>query len=124
MGYEKIKVPAQGQKITIGAKGTINVPDQPIVNFIEGDGIGPDLWAASVRVLDAAVEKAYKGKRKIHWCEIYAGEKATKVYNEWLPQETINAMKDMVVSIKGPLETPVGKGIRSLNVAIRKEMDL
>ncbi|HEX4923021.1 MAG TPA: isocitrate dehydrogenase (NADP(+)) [Bdellovibrionales bacterium] len=124
MGYQKIKVPAAGQKITIGANGKIVVPDQPIVNFIEGDGTGPDIWAASVRVLDAAVQKAYSGKRKIHWNEIYAGDKASKLYGEWLPEETITAMKDFVVSIKGPLETPVGKGIRSLNVAIRKEMDL
>jgi isocitrate dehydrogenase len=124
MGYEKIKVPTQGQKITISTGGRLNVPDQPIINFIEGDGTGPDIWAASVRVLDGAVAKAYGGKRKIQWCEIYAGEKAVKTYNEWLPDESLTAMKEFVVSIKGPLATPVGKGIRSLNVAIRKEMDL
>ncbi|MGE3975687.1 MAG: isocitrate dehydrogenase (NADP(+)) [Bdellovibrionales bacterium] len=125
MSYEKIKVPTQGQKIKIGTNGKIEVPNQPIINFIEGDGTGPDIWAASVRVLDAAVEKAYGGKKKIQWCEIYAGEKAVKTYNgQWLPDETLAAMKEFVVSIKGPLGTPVGKGIRSLNVAIRKEMDL
>jgi len=123
--FEKVKVPTNGQKITIGEGGKLHVPDQPIINFIEGDGTGPDIWAASVRVLDAAVEKAYGGKRKIQWCEIYAGEKAVKTYDgQWLPDETLKAMKEHVVSIKGPLATPVGKGIRSLNVAIRKEMDL
>lgn len=125
MSYQKISVPSQGQKITIQPNGKIQVPDQPIINFIEGDGTGPDIWKASVAVLDAAVAKSYGGKRKIHWCEIYAGQKATQVYNgEWFPEETLKAMKEFVVSIKGPLETPVGKGIRSLNVAIRKEMDL
>lgn len=125
MGYQKIKVPEQGQKITIQSNGKISVPDQPIINFIEGDGTGPDIWNSSVRVFDAAVEKAYKGKRKIHWCEIYAGGKATKLYDgQFFPDEALTAMKEFVVSIKGPLETPVGKGIRSLNVAIRKEMDL
>ena len=125
MGYQKIKVPAQGQKISILANGKVSVPDQPVINFIEGDGTGPDIWAASVKVFDAAVEKAYKGKRKIHWCEIYAGEKAAKLYDgQWFPDESLAAMKEFVVSIKGPLGTPVGKGIRSLNVAIRKEMDL
>lgn len=123
--FEKIKVPSAGQKITIGSGGKINVPDQPIIGFIEGDGTGPDIWSASQRVFDAAVEKAYKGKRKIQWSEIYAGEKAVKTYDgQWLPDETLKAMKEFVVSIKGPLGTPVGKGIRSLNVAIRKEMDL
>lgn len=123
--YEKIKVPTSGEKITINANGKIQVPDQPIITFIEGDGTGPDIWAASVRVLDAAVEKAYNGKRKIHWCEVYAGEKAAAVYNgNWFPDETLAAIKEFVVSIKGPLGTPVGKGIRSLNVALRKELDL
>lgn len=125
MSYQKIKVPEKGQKITIQSNGKLNVPDQPIVNFIEGDGTGPDIWNASVAVFDAAVEKAYKGKRKIHWCEVYTGQKATKLYDgNWFPEEALTAMKEFVVSIKGPLETPVGKGIRSLNVAIRKEMDL
>lgn len=123
--YEKIKVPAAGQKIRIGANGKIECPDQPIVTFIEGDGTGADIWKASVAVFDAAVEKAYKGKRKIHWCEVYAGQKATQLYNgNFFPEETLTAIKEFVVSIKGPLETPVGKGIRSLNVALRKELDL
>lgn len=123
--YEKIKVPTSGEKIKVLADGKIQVPDQPIVTFIEGDGTGPDIWAASVKVLDAAVEKAYNGKRKIHWCEVYAGEKAASVYNgNWFPEETLTAIREFVVSIKGPLGTPVGKGIRSLNVALRKELDL
>jgi isocitrate dehydrogenase len=123
--YEKIKVPTTGQKIKVQPDGRLSVPDQPIITFIEGDGTGPDIWAASVRVLDAAVEKAYSGKRKIHWCEVYAGEKAAAVYNgNWFPEETLTAIKEFVVSIKGPLGTPVGKGIRSLNVALRKELDL
>ncbi len=122
--YEKIKVPSTGQKITISS-GKISVPDQPIVTYIEGDGTGPDIWAASVKVFDAAVEKAYKGKRKIHWCEVYAGDKAAAVYNgNPFPEETLTAIKDFAVSIKGPLGTPVGKGIRSLNVGLRKELDL
>lgn len=125
MSYQKIKVPAQGQKISIQSNGKVSVPDQPIINFIEGDGTGADIWKASVNVFDAAVAKAYGGKRKIHWCEIYAGKKAADLYNgEWFPEESLKAMKEFVVSIKGPLETPVGKGMRSLNVAIRKEMDL
>src|SRR3954465_6481033 len=107
--FQKIKVPENAQKISIKSGGKLNVPDQPIVCFIEGDGTGADIWAASVRVLDAAVEKAYKGKRKIHWCEIFAGDKAVKTYNgQWLPDETLTAMREFVVSIKGPLETPVG----------------
>ena len=125
MAYEKIKVPAAGEKIKIVAGGKIEVPDQPIITFIEGDGTGPDIWKASVRVFDAAVEKAYNGKRKIHWCEVYAGEKAAALYDgNWFPDETLEAIKEFVVSIKGPLATPVGKGIRSLNVALRKELDL
>ncbi len=123
--YDKIKVPSSGQKIKIGAGSKIECPDQPIVTFIEGDGVGPDIWKASVGVFDAAVQKAYGGKRKIHWCEVYAGAKATQVYNgNYFPDETLTAIKEFVVSIKGPLETPVGKGIRSLNVALRKELDL
>lgn len=125
MAYDKIKVPTSGEKIKIAAGGKIEVPDQPIITFIEGDGTGPDIWAASVRVLDAAVEKAYKGKRKIHWCEVYAGEKAAALYDgNWFPEETLTAIKEFTVSIKGPLATPVGKGMRSLNVALRKELDL
>lgn len=123
--YQHVKVPAQGQKIRIGANGQLEVPDHPIVTYIEGDGTGADIWAASVIVIDAAVAKAYGGQRKIHWCEVFAGQKATQVYNgNFFPEETLTAIKEFVVSIKGPLETPVGKGIRSLNVALRKELDL
>jgi len=119
----KLNVPAQGQKITI-SNGKLNVPDQPIVPFIEGDGTGPDIWRASVRVLDAAVEKAYGGKRKIHWMEVYAGQKSNDLFNTWLPDETVQACRDYLVSIKGPLTTPIGGGIRSLNVALRQMLDL
>jgi len=119
----KLNVPAQGQKITI-ANGKLVVPDQPIVPFIEGDGTGPDIWRASVRVMDAAVQKAYGGKRKIHWMEVYAGQKSNDLYNTWLPEETVQACRDYLVSIKGPLTTPVGGGIRSLNVALRQMLDL
>ncbi len=114
----------QGQPITMGAGNKLNVPDNPIIPFIEGDGTGPDIWRASVRVLDAAVEKAYGGKRKIHWMEVYAGEKSNKHFNTWLPEETVQACRDYLVSIKGPLTTPVGGGIRSLNVALRQMLDL
>jgi isocitrate dehydrogenase len=100
------------------------VPDQPIVPFIEGDGTGPDIWRASVRVMDAAVQKAYGGKRKIHWMEVYAGQKSNDLYNTWLPDETVQACRDYLVSIKGPLTTPIGGGIRSLNVALRQMLDL
>jgi isocitrate dehydrogenase len=110
-------------KITI-SNGKLNVPDCPVIPFIEGDGTGPDIWAASVRVLDAAVEKAYKGKRKIEWREVYAGEKAFKLKNDWLPQETVDVINEYLVAIKGPLTTPVGGGIRSLNVALRQMLDL
>lgn len=113
----------EGQKITIKDK-KLNVPDFPIIPFIEGDGTGPDIWAASVRVLDAAVEKAYKGKRKIVWKEVLAGEKAFNLKGEWLPQETLDVINDCLVAIKGPLTTPVGGGIRSLNVALRQILDL
>lgn len=112
-----------GQKIT-NQLGKITVPDFPIVPFIEGDGTGPDIWAASVRVLDAAVEKAYKGKRKIVWKEVYAGEKAFKLTGKWLPEETLDILHEYLVAIKGPLTTPVGGGIRSLNVALRQILDL
>jgi len=123
MSAVKLQVPAQGQKITI-SNGKLVVPDMPIVPFIEGDGTGPDIWRASVRVLDAAVEKAYKGKRKIQWMEVYAGQKSNDMFQTWLPDETVQACRDYLVSIKGPLTTPVGGGIRSLNVALRQLLDL
>jgi len=125
MAYDKIKVPEWGEKITI-KNGKLQVPDKPIVAFIEGDGTGPDIWNASQPVLDAAVEKAYGGKRKIAWMEVYAGEKANEVYGEpiWLPQETLDAINEYLVAIKGPLTTPVGGGIRSINVALRQKLDL
>jgi isocitrate dehydrogenase len=119
----KITPPAQGAKITIH-DGKLTVPDNPIIPFIEGDGTGPDIWRASVRVMDAAVQKAYGGKRKIHWMEVYAGEKSYKLLNSWLPDETVTACRDYLVSIKGPLTTPIGGGIRSLNVALRQLLDL
>ncbi|MBP7370271.1 MAG: NADP-dependent isocitrate dehydrogenase, partial [Arenimonas sp.] len=115
--------PVGGEKISISG-GRLSVPNQPIIPFIEGDGIGPDIWRASVRVLDAAVEKAYGGSKKIHWMEVYAGEKAFRQYNNWLPDSTVQACRDYLVSIKGPLTTPVGGGIRSLNVALRQLLDL
>jgi isocitrate dehydrogenase len=115
--------PPGGAKITI-ASGRLNVPANPIIPFIEGDGTGPDIWAASVRVLDAAVAKAYGGARKIHWLEVYAGEKANNQFGTWLPDSTVQACRDYLVSIKGPLTTPVGGGIRSLNVALRQMLDL
>ena len=118
-----IQVPDGGEKITI-ANRKLCVPDQPIIPFIEGDGTGADIWRASVRVLDAAVHKAYGGRRKIRWMEVFAGEKANKACNTWLPDETVTACRDYLVSIKGPLTTPVGGGIRSLNVALRQLLDL
>ena len=126
MGYNKIKVPAAGEKITVNADHSLNVPDNPIIPYIEGDGIGVDISPVMIKVVDAAVNKAYGGKRKISWMEVYAGEKATQVYDQdtWLPQETLDAVKEYVVSIKGPLTTPVGGGIRSLNVALRQQLDL
>jgi len=123
MSAVKFNVPTQGKKITI-ENGKLNVPDQPIIPFIEGDGTGPDIWRASVRALDAAVEKAYKGKRKIQWMEVYAGQKSNDMFQTWLPDETVQACRDYLVSIKGPLTTPIGGGIRSLNVALRQLMDL
>jgi len=122
----KIKVPAKGQKIIVNPDNSLNVPDHPIIPFIEGDGIGVDITPPMIKVVDAAVEKAYSGKRAISWMEVYAGEKATKVYGKdsWLPEETMQAVKDYVISIKGPLTTPVGGGIRSLNVTLRQELDL
>jgi isocitrate dehydrogenase len=115
--------PAQGEKITI-SNGVLRVPDRPIIPFIEGDGTGPDIWRASVRVLDAAVEKSYRGKRRIEWMEVYAGQKANDLFKTWLPDETVSACRNYLVSIKGPLTTPVGGGIRSLNVALRQMLDL
>ncbi|HUK01421.1 MAG TPA: NADP-dependent isocitrate dehydrogenase [Steroidobacteraceae bacterium] len=119
----KITPPPQGARITI-RDGKLQVPDQPIIPFIEGDGTGPDIWRASVRVMDAAVAKAYGGRRKIQWMEIYAGEKSHKLYGSWLPDETVQACRDYLISIKGPLTTPIGGGIRSLNVALRQLLDL
>src|SRR5476649_1873165 len=118
-----LRIPTGGEKITISG-GKLNVPNNPIIPFIEGDGTGRDIWRASVRVFDAAVQKAYGGKRKIHWMEVFAGEKANKAYNSWLPDETVTACRDYLVSIKGPLTTPVGGGIRSINVALRQQLDL
>lgn len=122
----KITVPAEGQKITVNADGSLNVPNNPIIPFIEGDGTGVDITPVMIKVVDAAVAKAYNGSRKISWMEIFAGEKATKVYDQdtWLPTETTDAVKDYVVSIKGPLTTPTSGGIRSLNVALRQQLDL
>ncbi len=119
----KLSPPAAGAKITI-RDGKLTVPENPIIPFIEGDGTGPDIWRATVRVIDAAVHKAYAGKRKIHWMEVYAGEKAFKQFNNWLPEETVAACRDYLISIKGPLTTPIGGGIRSLNVALRQMLDL
>ena len=121
--YQFAKVPSKGERITYEG-GALGVPPNPIIPFVEGDGTGPDIWRASVRVFDAAVEKAYDGERGVHWMEVFAGEKAFKSYNDWLPQETVDAMQDFRVSIKGPLSTPVGGGIRSLNVTLRQVLDL
>ncbi|GAB2878070.1 NADP-dependent isocitrate dehydrogenase [Paraburkholderia jirisanensis] len=126
MAYQHIKVPTGGDKITVNADYSLNVSDQPIIPYIEGDGTGVDITPVMIKVVDAAVAKAYGGKKKIHWMEVFAGEKATKVYGPdvWLPEETLQVVKEYVVSIKGPLTTPVGGGIRSLNVALRQELDL
>lgn len=126
MAYDKIKVPANGEKITIDENGKLNVPDHPVITYIEGDGTGPDITKASMLIWNAAVEKAYGGKRKIEWMEVFAGEKSNAVYGEgtWLPQETLDAIKEYRISIKGPLTTPVGKGFRSLNVTLRQQLDL
>jgi isocitrate dehydrogenase len=121
--YNGITLPVGGKPITYSG-GKLQIPDNPIIPYIEGDGTGRDIWAASVRVFDAAVERAYDGKRKIHWFEVFAGEKAFTKFGNWLPQETIDAIKDLRVSIKGPLTTPVGGGIRSLNVSLRQTLDL
>ena len=124
--YQHIKIPSEGQKITVNADFSLNVPDQPVIPYIEGDGTGFDITPVMLKVVDAAVAKAYAGQRKIHWMEVYAGEKSTQIYGPdvWLPEETLAALKEYVVSIKGPLTTPVGGGIRSLNVALRQELDL
>jgi isocitrate dehydrogenase len=121
--YQHVKVPTGGQKITVNKDFSLTVPDQPILPYIEGDGTGLDITPVMLKVVDAAVAKAYGGRRKIQWMEIYAGEKSTKVYGAdvWLPDETLAILKDYVVSIKGPLTTPVGGGIRSLNVALRQQ---
>jgi isocitrate dehydrogenase len=121
--FEQYSLPVEGQPITID-NGKLNVPNNPIIPFIEGDGTGPDIWAASKRVLDAAVEKAYGGEKKIAWYEVYAGEKAFNQFNSWLPNDTLTAVREYIVAIKGPLTTPIGGGIRSLNVALRQELDL
>ncbi|HTP79170.1 MAG TPA: isocitrate/isopropylmalate family dehydrogenase, partial [Bacteroidota bacterium] len=123
--YVKLKAPGSGRKISV-TDGRVSVPDDPVIPFIEGDGTGPDIWRASQRVFDAAVAKAYGGKKKIVWFEVYAGEKANTVYgpNTWLHDDTLNAIKDHVVAIKGPLTTPVGGGIRSINVTLRQLLDL
>ncbi len=124
--YKHIKIPATGEKITVNKDFSLTVPDHPIIPFIEGDGTGVDITPVMIKVVDAAVKKAYGGKKQISWMEIYSGEKSTRVYGEnvWLPEETLAAAKEYVVSIKGPLTTPVGGGIRSINVALRQELDL
>jgi len=124
--YQHIKIPANGKKIEVNSDNTLNVPNNPIIPFIEGDGIGIDITPVMRKVVDAAVDKAYQGQRKISWMEIYAGEKSTKVYGPdvWLPDETLTAAREFVVSIKGPLTTPIGGGIRSINVALRQQLDL
>ena len=124
MGYQKIVVPADGDKITVNADLSLNVPNHPIIPFIEGDGIGVDITPAMKAVVDAAVQKAYGGKRSIEWMEVYCGEKADRIYGTYMPEETFEALREFIVSIKGPLTTPVGGGIRSLNVALRQELDL
>ncbi|MCP5299794.1 MAG: NADP-dependent isocitrate dehydrogenase [Chromatiaceae bacterium] len=126
MAFDKIQIPALGEQITVNADFSLGVPNNPIIPFIEGDGIGVDISPVMIKVVDAAVAKAYGGQRKIAWMEIYAGEKSTRIYGEgvWLPDETLSAVKDYVISIKGPLTTPVGGGIRSLNVTLRQELDL
>ena len=124
MGYQKIVVPADGSKISVNADLSLNVPNHPIIPFIEGDGIGIDITPAMKAVVDASILKAYSGKRSIEWMEVYCGEKADKIYGTYMPEETFEALREYVVSIKGPLTTPVGGGIRSLNVALRQELDL
>src|ERR1700723_2559034 len=122
--YNGVAVPTNGKPIEYAADGAFRVPDRPIIPFIEGDGTGRDIWKASRLVFDAAVAKSYGGKRKIEWLEVFAGEKAFKQFNNWLPDETVEAVRDFRVAIKGPLTTPVGGGIRSLNVTLRQLLDL
>src|SRR5437870_13089538 len=122
MPYKSV-TPPSGEKISID-KGTLQVPDEPVIPFIRGDGTGPDIWAASVRVFDAAIEKAYGGIKKIAWCEVFAGQTAKDKFDEWLPDDTVGASREFLVGIRGPLTTPVGGGIRSLNVALRQMLDL
>jgi isocitrate dehydrogenase len=124
MAFKTIKVPSNGEKITMGANGQLKVPSRPIIPFIEGDGTGPDIWRASQYVFDNALKKVYGGKREIAWMEVWAGEKSFNQFNNWLPDETVEAFKEYLVGIKGPLTTPVGGGIRSLNVALRQMLDL
>jgi len=124
MHYDRIVVPPDGARIAINTDASISVPDKPIIPYIEGDGIGIDVTPAMLKVVDAAVHKAYGGRRSVRWMEIYAGAKASRLYGQWLPDETLQALREFVVSIKGPLETPVGEGIRSLNVAMRQSLDL
>src|SRR5882762_3043759 len=126
MAYQHIKIPPGGEKIRVNQDFSLSVPDQPIIPYIEGDGTGVDITPVMLKVVDAAVKKAYGGKRRIVWMEMFAGEKSCRVYGEnvWLPEETLQAAKEFVVSIKGPLTTPVGGGIRSINVALRQELDL
>lgn len=126
MGYQKVVLPTQGQKIKVRSDNSLDVPDQPIIPFIEGDGIGVDITPVMKKVVDAAIVKAYQGKRAIVWMEIYAGQKAVQIYgeNQWLPEETLTAIREFLVAIKGPLTTPVGGGIRSINVALRQQLDL
>ena len=124
MAQKHIQVPVDGDKIIVEDDNKLRTPDNPIIPFIEGDGTGPDIWRATVRVLDCAVEKAYRGQRKIHWMEIYAGEKANNLLNTWLPDETVDACREYLVAIKGPLTTPISGGFRSLNVALRQMLDL
>ena len=126
MSYQHIKIPQGGQKITVNPDLSLNVPDQVIIPYIEGDGTGADITPVMLKVVDAAIDKAYQGKRRIHWMEVYAGEKATRVYggDTWLPEETLEVVREYLVSIKGPITTPVGGGMRSLNVALRQQLDL
>jgi len=125
MAYQHIKVPEQGTPITTNEDYSLNVPNTPIIPYIEGDGIGIDISPVMIKVVDAAVEKAYGGEKRIAWMEIYTGEKAAELYEgDWFPQETLDAIKSYLVAIKGPLTTPVGGGFRSLNVALRQELDL
>jgi isocitrate dehydrogenase len=121
--FKNLTAPTKGERIII-QNGQLKVPNHPIIPFIEGDGTGPDIWKSSQAVFDAAVEKAYGGQRKIEWFEVYAGEKSFKKFNDWLPEDTLTALRHYLVSIKGPLTTPVGGGIRSLNVALRQMLDL